>query len=252
MAQNKRTVVDPRQADRRRSLIFKIAAVVVLIVLAGGITFWAINSNSEDSATGGSATPTVLTENGSIRITGAPAGAQPKAVLTVVEDFQCPACGAFEQTSGSTLVDLGKRADVAVDYRPIAFLDRGQTSYSANAMNASLCVAEAIGKDGDKTKWLTFHNTLFANQRAEGSSGFTDDELNKMANDAGVQGVKTCISDKQFGQWVAKQTKTVTNEKDAAGQPFPGTPHVSLNGTTLEGKDPASLTSAVDAAVAAK
>ncbi|MGB3302373.1 MAG: thioredoxin domain-containing protein [Gordonia sp. (in: high G+C Gram-positive bacteria)] len=247
MAQNKRTVIDPRQADRRRSLMWKILSVVVLIILAAIVAFWAISSNSEDSATGGTDVPTVLTDNGSIRITGAPANTEPKAVVTVVEDFQCPACGAFEQSSGQTLTELGKRADVAVDYRPIAFLDRGQTSYSTNAMNASLCVAESIGKDGGKSKWLAFHNSLFVNQRPEGSAGFDDGELNKMANDAGVEGVKTCISDKQFGKWVATQTQTVMETPG-----FTGTPFVTLNGKPLEAKDPASLTAAVDAAVAAK
>ncbi|MGB6243742.1 DsbA family protein [Gordonia sp. (in: high G+C Gram-positive bacteria)] len=243
MAQKNRTVIDPRQAERRRSLIYKILAAVVLVIIAVGVTFWAINSNKEDSATGGSATPTGVTENGAIRLTGAPAGTAPKAVLTVVEDFQCPACGAFEQQFGQTLVELGKRPDVAVDYRPIAFLDRGQTEYSANAMNASLCVAEALDKTGDKADWLKFHNLLFAEQRAEGGPGFTDSELNSMAGKAGVQGVKQCITDKQFGKWVADQTSEVMKDPG-----FKGTPWVQLNGKTINPQSPTELTDLVNAA----
>lgn len=244
MTQNRRTVVDPRKADRRRSLMLKIGAAVVLIAVAAGIGIWAVVSNSEDSSTGGSATPTVATDDGSIRVSAAPKGTQPKAVVSVVEDFQCPACGAFETRQGATLAELSKNPNVAVDYKPIIFLDRsGQTDYSANTANASMCVAEASGKEGDMESWLKFHNLLFTNQQQEGGPGPSSDQLRKYAEEAGVTGVSQCIEDNQFGKWLTEQSSTILNDSG-----FQGTPWVRLNGKTIDAMNmsPEQLTSAVN------
>ena len=245
MTQNRRTVVDPRQAERRRSLMFKIGAAVVLVAIAAGVAIWAVMSNKEDSSTGGSDVPTVAQPDGSIRVTGAAAGTEPKVVVSVVEDFQCPACGMFESTKGQTLAELAKRPDVAVDYKPIIFLDRFGHDYSANTANASMCVAEASGKDGDMSKWLKFHNLLFANQMSEGTAGPSTDDMRKWAEEAGVTGVADCMANNQFGQWITEQTKTILDDPA-----FQGTPWVRINGETVDGMGmtPEQLTAAVDAA----
>ncbi|WOC13025.1 DsbA family protein [Gordonia sp. MP11Mi] len=246
MTQNRRTVVDPRQAERRRSLMFKIGAAVVLIAVAAGIAIWAVASNNEDSSTGGSATPTVVTEDGFIRVSAAPKGTEPKAVVSLVEDFQCPACQAFETKHGETLQELAKNPNVAIDYKPIVFLDRGgQTQFSANTSNASMCVAEATGKSGDMSVWLKFHNLLFANQQQEGSPGPSDDQLRKFAEEAGATGVSQCIKDDQFGKWLSEQSSSVL--KDSG---FQGTPWVRLNGKTIDAMNLSTqqLTDAVNGA----
>ncbi|EGD53393.1 DsbA family protein [Gordonia neofelifaecis] len=248
MAQKSRTVVDPRQAERRRSLMYKIGAAVVLIIIAVGVTFWAINHNKDSaSTTGGSATPTVMRPDGSIRITSAPAGTEPKAVVTLVEDFQCPACKAFEASFGSTITELEKNPQVAIDYHPIAFLNRmSTTNYSSRAMNASTCVAESTAKNGDWSIWLKFHNLLFTNQPEEGGSGLPDSELISLARQAGAEGITDCINDNQFGQWVTKQTSDMTGNPE-----FQGTPWVRVNGQTFDPQGgPQGLTAAVDAALA--
>ncbi|GED99884.1 membrane protein [Gordonia spumicola] len=248
MTQNRPKIVDPREAERRRSLIYKILAAVVLAVIAVVVVILVI-PDKEDSATGGSATPSVVTDNGSIRITGAPKGATPKAVLTIVEDFQCPACKAYEGSMGEAIASLAKNPNVAVDYRTIAFLDtKFGNTYSAEAMNASLCVAESSGKDGDFTKWKTFHDSLFANQTEEGGPGLGSDKMIKLAKDAGVTGVTSCINDKQFGKWITKHSSDVMNSKDVDGNAFSGTPWVQLNGKTVQFSSPAELIAAVTAA----
>lgn len=248
MAQKNRTVIDPRQAERRRSLIYKIGAAVVLIIIAVGVTFWAINHN-KDSASAGSDTPTVMRPDGSIRITSAPAGTEPKVVITTVEDFQCPGCRAFEQSFGGTLAELEKNPQVAVDYHPVAFLDRmSTTNYSSRAMNASTCVAENTAKKGDWSIWLKFHNLLFANQPEEGGAGLPDSELISLAKQAGADSdyMTTCIENNQFGQWVAKQTADTTNNSE-----FPGTPWIRINGQQFDPQaGPRGLTDAVNAALA--
>ncbi|ALG85684.1 DsbA family protein [Gordonia phthalatica] len=247
MAQKSRTVVNPREAERRRSLMYKIGAVVVLIIIAAGVSYWAINHNKDGaSTTGGSAVPTVMT-NDTIRITTAPKGTEPKAVVTLVEDFQCPACRDFESTFGSTVEELAKNPQVAIDYHPIAFLNRmSTTDYSSRAMNASVCVAESTAKQGDWSIWRKFHGLLFAKQPAEGGSGLPDSDLISMAREAGANGITDCINNNQFGQWVTKATEKVTSNPD-----FQGTPWVRVNGTTFNPQEgPEGLKKAVDAALA--
>ena len=244
MTQNRRTVVDPREAERRRSLIFKIVAAVALVAIAAGVAVWAVMKNQEESNTGGSAVPTVAQPDGSIRITAAPKGTEPKAVLSIVEDFQCPACGSFETAFGSTIESLHANPAVAVDYKPIVFLDRNfGNDYSARTANAAMCVAESTAKGGDFGPWLNFHKALFANQSSEGGSGPSDDQLREMAREAGAGGAGQCITDQQFGEWIADRSNEVLADKD-----FSGTPWVRINGTRHQPSTPDALVAAVEAA----
>ncbi|MBM7365754.1 DsbA family protein [Gordonia hydrophobica] len=248
MAQKSRTVIDPREAERRRSLLYKIGAVVVLVAVAAGVVIWAVSHNSDGpSTTGGSATPTVLGENGAITITKAPKGTDPKVTVRLVEDFQCPGCGSFERTYRSTIDKLAENPQVAIEYTPIAFLNSmSTTDYSSRAMNASTCVAESTAKDGDWTTWLKFHALLFEKQPAEGGSGLPDSDLISMAREAGADGITECINNNQFGQWVTKTTQTVTSNPE-----FTGTPWVRINDQKFEVTgDPQALIQAVDAALA--
>ncbi len=234
MAQQRRTpVVDPRVAERRRSLYIKIAAAVVLIAVAVGIGTWAVLSNK--SSTGGSAAVSVATDN-AYRITTAPAGSDP-VKLTIIEDFQCPACRQFEQQFGPVIAELRQNPKVAVDYMPIAFLDRmSTTDYSSRSANASACVAESTAKNGDWTTWLKFHDSLYANQPEEGGAGLSDDELNNLAKQAGAQNIKQCITDRQFGGFVEETTKKANAT---------GTPTVRINGQDVQLSTPEALRDAV-------
>lgn len=253
MAQNRRTVVDPRAAERRNSLYFKIGTGVVVVLLIAVIAGVLIYKNAnKPNEWGGDATPTVVTEDGSIRMSGAAPGTQPKAVVTITEDFQCPACGQFEKTMGETVVGLAARPDVAVDYRTISFLDLNfKNKYSTSTMNASLCVAEATGKKGDFTIWKKYHDLLFANQVEEGTEGIPDDKLVALAKEAGApDAVESCITDRSYGQWIRSHSDDVMANKFNPGQQFQGTPWVLVNGKTVNVKSPEELTNAVNAAVA--
>ncbi|WP_026917265.1 DsbA family protein [Gordonia shandongensis] len=253
MAQKNRTVVDPRNAERRNALLFKIGTGVVLIILIAAITVWLVVKNNnkpgDPNAVSGDAVPTVVQPDGSIRLTGAPKGAEPKAVITIVEDFQCPACNSYEQTMGQTITKLAERPDVAVDYRTVAFLDRNfKNYYSANTMNASLCVAEKTGRDGDMSTWKKFHDSLFANQVEEGSDGLSNETLIELAEDAGAGDISSCVTDRSYGDWIAQQSDKIMGDSE-----FQGTPWVKLNGKTIDGDErntPQGLESAVNAAVA--
>ncbi|MEE4021526.1 thioredoxin domain-containing protein [Gordonia sp. PKS22-38] len=239
MAQNsKKVIVDPRKAEKRRSMLIRIGAAVVLIAIAVGIGLWAVMSN--ESSTGSASEVTVATDDNAYRVTGAPAGSTPPAVVTVIEDFQCPACAQFEQQFGPVLAELRENPNVAVDYMPIAILDRmSSTDYSTRAANASACVAESTAQNGDFTTWLQFHDQLYAQQPSEGGAGLSDDQLNNIATEAGASNVRQCIDDRQFEDWVADTTQS-------AGAT--STPTVRINGEDVQLSTPEALREAVLAA----
>ncbi|MFT4041655.1 MAG: thioredoxin domain-containing protein [Gordonia sp. (in: high G+C Gram-positive bacteria)] len=240
----RKPIVDPRAAEKRRSLLIKIGAAVVLVALAVGIGVWI--AVSHESSTGSGSEVSVAT-NGAFRVTTAPKGTTPPVVVTLVEDFQCPVCRQFEAQYGDAIAQIRANPKVAVDYTPIAFLDKmSTTNYSSRAANASACVAESTAAGGDFTTWLKLHDALYAQQPAEGSAGLTDEVLNNIANKSGASNVKQCIADKQFGGWVKKRTETVLQSG------VEGTPTVKINGQVYQlpqQADPAALIAAVNAAV---
>lgn len=222
--------------DKKSRILFQVGVAVVLIALIAVIGFnIASKKSANDTATSG-ATPTAVTEDGAIRFGAADAD----VVVTVVEDFQCPACQQFEAVSGDTLSELVADNTVAVDYKPIGLLDRmSSTNYSTRAANASLCVA-----DLKKDVWPAWHTAMFEQQPAEGGSGLPDDKLISIAAEAGADSpeVASCITDGTYAGWIANQTKTVLEGG------VQGTPTVSVNGTVVANPTPDELRTAITAA----
>ncbi|GGF17666.1 DsbA family protein [Williamsia phyllosphaerae] len=259
------TVTDPRADERRRSLLIKVGATVVVVVVAVAVGVWLIvtkdNGNNTTASIAGpprtaaagspdasgttptGTTPSVATDTGAYRVGKVEA---PKATLTLIEDFQCPACKQFESIFGDAIKEIRGNSQVAVDYKPVAILDRmSSTKYSTRAANASACVAEATAGGGDWSTWLGFHDELYAQQPEEQSSGLTDEQLTAMATDAGAPAsVSTCVNDGQYAGWVTEQTQ------NAAQNGLQGTPQVELNGKIVQLSTPQALIDAVDAAVA--
>lgn len=226
---------DQKSRERRRTVILQagVGAAVVAIVL--GTTF-ALLSRDGDSTSGSASTPPGLTADGAVRFGSDDAS----VVIQAVEDFQCPACRAFEAASGDLLAEYRDSPDVAVEYRPIAFLDNASsTEYSSRALNASMCVLADAGKDA----WMDYHEALYANQPDEGGAGLPDEELSSMAADAGASdAVSSCIEDRPYDDWADSQTESVLADG------VQSTPTVFVNGEPLAANDPAAIRAAVTAA----
>ncbi|WP_415973373.1 DsbA family protein [Rhodococcus sp. 077-4] len=232
-----------QNGDKNRRTLIQIVVAVVLIGLVAAIAFFVVNKDStsgEASPAGGSGaqlTPTSLTENGAIRFGNPDA----TTVISVVEDFQCPACKNFESISGSTLQQVADAGNVAVDYRPISILDRfsNGTKYSTRAASASICVAE-----NDRDSWMNWHNSMFAEQPAENGNGLSDDKLVEIAAAAGADSPATasCIADGSYTDWVTTQTQSVL------GEGINGTPSVRVNGTDITNPTPENILAAAAAA----
>ncbi|SNT43000.1 DsbA family protein [Rhodococcoides kyotonense] len=219
--------------DKQRRTLIQVGVAVVLIALIAVIGFSIASKNSDDTTATPAATPSSVTENGAIRI-GDPNAA---VVVTAVEDFQCPACKQFEAISGDTLSDLIADNTIAVDYKPIAILDRmSSTNYSTRAANASMCVADA-----DISAWPAWHTAMFEQQPAEGGAGLSDDELISLASDVGVD-IASCVTDGTYTDYVTSQTQKVLADG------VTGTPTVSVNGTVVSNPTPDGLRAAIAAA----
>ncbi|WP_206486709.1 thioredoxin domain-containing protein [Rhodococcus sp. KRD162] len=234
-----------QNGDKNRRTLIQILVAVVLIALVAAIALFIVNNRSTSgdastatsSAQGPQLTPTSLTDNGAIRFGNPDA----TTVISVVEDFQCPACKAFESTSGSTLQQLADAGNVAVDYRPIAILDRFSNGamYSTRAANASICVAE-----NDRDSWMNWHTTMFEKQPPENGTGLPDDELVAIAASARADSPETasCITDGSYTDWVTSQTQSVISEG------INGTPNVRVNGTEISNPTPENILAAAAAA----
>lgn len=226
-----------RRRRRRRTGAWVAAAVVVIAVLAAVAVQ---TSRTATDTTAASPRSTAAGTDGAGFATGEEAA---PVVIDLYEDFLCPVCRQFEQQSGDTLDQLVQEGTVRVRYRPIAILDRlSPDDYSTRALNAAAVVADEAGADA----FLTFHDTLFAHQPAEGGPGLTDEQLISLAADAGASGprVEEGIRDLRFEGWTAR----VTDQASKNG--ITGTPTALVDGTALTDRSPAGITAAVRAATA--
>jgi protein-disulfide isomerase len=151
-----------------------------------------------------------------------------KPVLDIYEDFQCPACKAFEQASGATVKNMAAAGQVKVVYHPIAiFSGEPASGNTMRATSAARCVP-------DGRQWMVFHDRLFAEQPPETSSGFATADLVKWGREAGVTdpGFASCVGSMKHGQALVAYTKKVIDSKAVVQ----GTPTLRLDGKELDNK----------------
>jgi protein-disulfide isomerase len=160
---------------------------------------------------------------------------EPKAVLSLYEDFQCPHCRDFEKAFSPTISKLVESGAVAVDYYMVSLpgLDKGNKGYSTRSANAGYCVG-----DENKDAFVRFRSALFAQQPEEGSgTGPDNSALIETARQAGVTGgVADCVNRGKYNEMIKG---LVT----AAG--ITATPTIRLNGEDISPAKPEELISKV-------
>jgi protein-disulfide isomerase len=175
--------------------------IVVSVVVSGG------NDDGTTTTTGGGTT----TLFAGIPQKGAELGSQTAPVTMIqFEDLQCPICRAYQEDGFSGVVDEYVRpGKVKLRFAGLAFL--GQDSEKA------LRYALAAGNQG---KLWPYVAALYANQGDENSGWVTDDLLERLANENGLD-------------WARLQTdaasRSVTSQIEAtaaqaARMGVPGTP----------------------------
>lgn len=166
-----------------------------------------------------------------------PGGAAPQVVVSVYEDYLCPACGNFERTFGPTLTTLIDDGTIAVDYYAVAILDgSGTRNYSSRAGAAAYCVA-----DESTDAFRRFHAALFTAQLQpdEMAAEFPDDaRLIALARQAGAgDDAAACIDSGKYLTMV----KGMARATDLVG-----TPTVRINGADYPPSTPDALVAAID------
>ncbi|WP_214414441.1 DsbA family protein [Sphaerisporangium fuscum] len=203
-----------QQDRRRRILLIALAVVIAVAAITGGV-LWQVNRAKPSTFAGGLA-PVSTSADGTVTM------AQPgvtKPLLEVYEDFQCPICKEFEHLNGGTIKDFAAKGKVKVVYHPIAFVN---PEGSVRAAAAAQCVP---GRS-----WMTYHDTLFADQPDE-KIAFTVPQLESLAGKAKItdSAVLSCIRAQKYAGQVKQRTQA------AFGKPaeIEGTPTLILDGTKL-------------------
>ncbi|RAY16478.1 hypothetical protein DPM19_06330 [Actinomadura craniellae] len=210
-----------RQADRQRrfrALLISLTALAVIGVVVAVFVVVQSNRNKPDGYAGPLA-PQTRQADGSV-VMARPGVQGP--VLEVYEDFQCPACAKFEETTGDTVKRLAADGKVKVVYRPFRlFQQEPLKSNSQRAANAAACAPA--------DKWIRFHDKVFKEQPPEGQAGFANKDLIDWAGSVGITGAgfEKCVNGGEKGSTVDAATQYAQQQR------IEGTPSVRLNGKEL-------------------
>jgi len=146
-------------------------------------------------------------------------------VLDVYEDFQCPACRTFEGSDGAVIQQLAEQGKVKVVYYVFTvYPGQPQLTNSVRAWAAARCAPPS--------RWVKYHNELYANQPTQtASGGFPVSQLVRLGKDAGITGraFAQCVQSQQYAVQDAPFSDQIIN----AGV---GTmPALTLDGKALGG-----------------
>ena len=178
-------------------------------------------------------------------------GKKAAATVDIYEDFQCPACEAFEKQTHVWLEDAVKKNLAQVHYHTMAFLDPSSNGnrYSSRAANAAICASD-ISVDF----FVAYHDVLYGTdpngnqiQPKEGTNGRSDLDLIKYATFANIPtanspAFSTCVTSEQHKALVS----AITDNSSRNG--IVQTPTIKVNGKTLSSHDLKSLQDAIAAA----
>lgn len=235
----RRIVEQQKAAERRRRVTLWTSVAVVVVLVAAGLIGWGVLSHQDKTTASKLTVPAGVVDGG----TAWKIGTGPVKV-DLYEDFMCPICNNFEQQSGATVKQLVSENKITVQYHTVAILDDSSsgTKYSTRAAGA----AAAAAIEG---KFVQFHDALYANQPAEGSSGLTNAKIIDIGKSVGLTDTAfvDAVNKETYDAWVTN----VTNQFASRG--YSGTPTIVVNGKLLQGPNqtvPTTqlLTQTIDAA----
>ena len=141
--------------------------------------------------------------------------------VEVYADFQCPACGQFDRTTLREISDkYVQSGKVQVLFNHYAFIG-----------NESTRAAEASECANDQGKFWEYADTLFNNQAGENQGAFSDTNLQKFAQQLGLDMDKynTCMQDRPH------LSKIQSSTQNGSARGVNSTPTVFINGQLVRG-----------------
>jgi protein-disulfide isomerase len=208
-------------------LVLTIVAVVVIAAIVVGVVVTMKNKAAEAA---GPAPNYPVSRAGAV-ITAGQAAAP--VTVDIYEDYLCPYCERLESTYKDQITTALNAGQIKVNYHAISILDNASkpAGYSTRAANAAICAADA-------GIFPAYHAALYADQPAEGSAGFSVQQLSDKGTALGAPA--------SFGQCVAAQGDTNLIEQatnTAAATPALqsngqfGTPTVAIGGRKIDVND---------------
>ena len=119
MATNKKSAprYDLKAQDRKRNLAIQLGLTAIVVIFAVALVLYIVMGHDKNKGSGG-AQAVRITSSALIKKDGSD---EPKAVLSLYEDFQCPHCREFEKVFGST---ISKFSEVDGVLMPMSFTQR--------------------------------------------------------------------------------------------------------------------------------
>ena len=238
-------------ADKRKSLFIKLGVLVAVLAVVALVAAIILQNNSGKVADAGNApkggnaaggitltSDKTLAETSGVKVDIATVGTPPQQQgntpppakprdakasakgepvnLIIYVDVNCVHCADFEGKYADQIATWLAAGDVHVEYRNVAFLDRGSpTNYSSRGANALACVADAA-----PASYLPFSKALFAHYP---QGEMNNSALAQLAKDNGAD-VATCIEKGTFRPFV--KFADAAARVDAIG----GTPSIFIQG----------------------
>ena len=244
----------PPKKNSHAGLIVAVVAIVLVLIVAGGVAMLVGQAHSAIKTVTGpwgpvnvSTAPTSSTTNAlpphangdKTGIVANPGKAKSGAPLFVIyQDYQCPACKTFHTAFGTKLREAADAGKIQLEYRTMNFLDSNlQNDASTKAAVAAACADNAGVYQG-------YNDAVYDNQPATEGAGFSADLLRvTIPTQLGLTGDKLAGFQKCYDTQATLRFITGTN--DAAGRAgITSTPTYMYNGkdiTKLLTSDPTSI-----------
>jgi protein-disulfide isomerase len=122
---------DLKAQDRKRDLAVRLGLTALVVVFAVGLVLYIVMGSDKKGADDAQAVR--ITSASLIKKDGTD---EPKAVLSIYEDFQCPHCRDFAKEFGPAINKISESGAAAVDYNMVSILNATNQGYSMRAANA--------------------------------------------------------------------------------------------------------------------